>query len=76
MPTDIEKQWIAAWRFAGPELQRIRDEELSRLDEAAGLDLLRGGSRPHVQSSGLVAFQAWMMRLRVLNLMRPPDQEQ
>lgn len=76
MPTDNEKQWISAWRFARPELQRIRDEELSRLDEDAGLDLLRGGSRPDVQSGGLVAFQAWMMRWRVLNLMRRPDQDQ
>ena len=32
--TDEEKQqrWIAAWRVAGPELQRIRDEELRQKD--------------------------------------------
>ena len=28
MPTENEKKWIAAWKFAGPELERIRNEEL------------------------------------------------
>lgn len=28
MPTENEKKWIAAWKLAGPELERIRNEEL------------------------------------------------
>jgi hypothetical protein len=36
MPTENEKKWIAAWRSAGPELERIRREELANLDEEQG----------------------------------------
>jgi hypothetical protein len=71
MPTELEKQWMAAWRRAGPELERIRNEELQMRDDRIGLKLL-GALHPQPQSiqSGLVAFQAWMMRLRVKQLMK------
>jgi len=36
MPTENEKKWIAAWRSAGPELERIRREELKNLNEEQG----------------------------------------
>jgi len=36
MPTEQEKQWIAAWRTAGPELERIRNEELRNLSDGEG----------------------------------------
>ncbi len=36
MPTDVEKQWMAAWRYAGLELERIRIDRLRRLDEKTG----------------------------------------
>jgi hypothetical protein len=36
MPTEQEKQWIAAWRSAGPALERIRHDELQNLGEDAG----------------------------------------
>lgn len=67
MPTDVEKQWMAAWRRAGPELERIRREELQQLDDSAGLKLLGAGSQRQPQS-GLVTFQAWMMRLLIKEL--------
>jgi hypothetical protein len=35
-PTEQEKQWIAAWRSAGPELERIRNEELRALSDEQG----------------------------------------
>ncbi len=36
MPTEQEKRWIEAWRTAGPELERIRREQLRDLtDEEA-----------------------------------------
>ena len=31
--TEQEKRWIEAWRIAGPELKRIRDDELRSLDD-------------------------------------------
>lgn len=67
MPTELEKQWIAAWRRAGPELERIRREELRQLDDSAGLQLLGAGC-PRQLQSGLVTFQAWMMRLLIKEL--------
>lgn len=72
MPTELEKQWIAAWRRAGPELERIRNEELRLRDDRIGIKLLGAlHSQPQSNQSGLVAFQAWMMRLQVKQLMKP-----
>ena len=68
MPTEQEKQWIAAWRCASPELARIRNQELRQLEDIVGLRLLGAGTKPE-QSSGLIAFQAWMMRMRVRDLL-------
>ncbi|MCX7388680.1 MAG: hypothetical protein NTX48_18615 [Planctomycetales bacterium] len=70
MPTELEKQWMAAWRRAGPELERIRNEELCVRDDRIGMKLL-GAVQPQLGSaqSGLVTFQAWMMRLLVKQLM-------
>lgn len=68
MPTEQEKQWIAAWRLAGPELERIRNEELRQLDEQEGTRLatLLGvvSPVPARRESGLLEFQRWMMRWR------------
>jgi LmbE family N-acetylglucosaminyl deacetylase len=36
MPTEQEKQWIEAWRIAGPALERIRNEELRNLSDEEG----------------------------------------
>ena len=36
MPTEQEKQWIAAWKKAGPELERIRNQELRNLSDEEG----------------------------------------
>ena len=75
MPTEQEQNWIDAWRYAGPRLEQIRRDELRSLDESAGARLLGAGvQRPaNTPSSGLATFQAWMMRLRVLELMRERD---
>jgi len=68
--TEQEKRWIEAWRIAGPELERIRDDELRSLDDARAIGLL-GGSRSNSQeTNGLVVFQAWMMRLKVIELLK------
>ena len=68
--TEQEKRWIEAWRIAGPEFECIRDDELRSLDDARAIGLL-GGSRSNSQeTNGLVVFQAWMMRLKVIELLK------
>jgi hypothetical protein len=67
-PTEQEKQWIAAWRSAGPELERIRNEELRALTEEQGTlkATLLGvfEKQPLSESSGLLEFQKWMILWR------------
>ena len=67
-PTEQEKQWIAAWRSAGPELERIRNEELRALSDEQGTlkaTLLGVFERqPPSESSGLLEFQKWMILWR------------
>ena len=66
MPTELEKQWMAAWRRAGPELERIRNEELRGLsDTAATLQATWLGVDIATESradSGLRQFQVWMKK--------------
>ena len=66
--TDQEKRFLDAWRHAGPELERIHNEELRQLDEQEGTRLATLlGVVTEVRSrsdSGLVEFQRWMMRWR------------
>ena len=68
MPTELEKQWMAAWRRAGPELERIRNEELRALsDVAATLQATWLGVDIPTESrmdSGLRQFQVWMKKWR------------
>lgn len=70
MPTENEKKWIAAWRSAGPELERIRREELRAMPEHAGLKMLGALDVAAESQNGLVIFQAWMSRLRILELQK------
>jgi len=76
MPSETEKRWIAAWRLAGPELERIRREELRSLPETPIVepaetpeDAATRAAREKA-SCGLVAWQQWMMRLRILELQK------
>lgn len=70
MPSEQEKRWIEAWRTAGPELERIRREELRNLSDEAGLEMLGAFAGADQQSNGMVIFQAWMSRLRILELQK------
>jgi hypothetical protein len=65
-----DQKWIEAWRRAGPELERIHNEELRQMSEDVGLRSLGAGQKSMEAADGLVALQAWMMRWRVLELMR------
>ncbi len=68
MPTEAEQRFINAWRYASPRLEAIRCQELRELDENAGLRMLGADSPAQHPSSGLIHFQAWMMRLRVIQM--------
>ena len=67
MPSDIEKQWMAAWRYAGPELERVRERELRELSDADGLRMLGANSKTET-IPGILSFQIWMMKLRIKQL--------
>jgi len=68
--SEQEKIWIDAWRIAGPELERIRDEELRNLDDSSAIGFLGGGRSSRQEINGLAVFQAWMMRLKVIELLK------
>ena len=64
----LGKRWVQAWKEAGPELERIRREELRGLDSKRTIALLCGPadySRPPrapKPTSGLVEQQRWFMK--------------
>ena len=64
------RRWVAAWKKAGPELERIRREELLRVDVARALESLEDAflcalrDSPPKPSSGLVEQQRLFGRLR------------
>jgi hypothetical protein len=63
------RKWVAAWQSAGPELERIRCEELRALDVQKAISLLCGDfdytvpPRAPKPTSGLVEQQRWFMKL-------------
>lgn len=62
------KRWVEAWKEAGAELERLRREELRRLDTASAIALLCGPAdytvppRAPKPTSGLVEQQRWFMK--------------
>lgn len=69
-PEQIEtgRRWVAAWKMAGPELERIRRQELRTMDVAAAISALcfeadyYVGPRAPKPTSGLVEQQYWFMK--------------
>lgn len=63
------RRWVQTWRDAGPELERIRREELRRLDVRHTIALLCGPAdyttppRAPKPTSGLVTQQRWFQKL-------------
>lgn len=64
----LGRRWVATWRRAGTELERIRRQELRKLDAFRAIAMLCGPAdyaraphapRPH---SGLVEQQRWFMQ--------------
>lgn len=75
---ELYRRYVEGWKRAGPELERIRREELRVLDtrkEVAGMDALvdialRHG-RPR-ETSGLVEMQRWFMEFARRQGLLPP----
>ena len=72
MPTENEEKWIAAWKFAGPELERIRNEELRQLDDETGTIIATTlGVHPSLlrpRQSNIGQLAAWFMKQHELEL--------
>ena len=64
------RESVAAWTRAGPELERVRRENIRRTDTVRDLRAFRGLALAALRasgaavSSGLVEQQAWFQRLR------------
>jgi hypothetical protein len=64
------RRWVAAWKAAGPELERIHKQELRRLDAFKAIALLCGPAdyrvppRAAAPMSGLVEQQRLFAKLR------------
>ncbi len=69
-PEQVEqgRRWVQAWRVAGQEMERLRREELRRLDAYRAIALLCGPADYHVPprapkaTSGLVEQQYWFKK--------------
>lgn len=64
------QEWVAAWRRAGPELERMRREEIRHAEKTSSISafdgLFEGAIRdcPAKPTSGLVEQQRWFCRAR------------
>lgn len=67
-PLALAKRWVQAWKDAGPELERIRRQELRSLAPGEGVSLLCSEAdytvppRAPKPTSGLVDQQRWFMK--------------
>jgi hypothetical protein len=63
------KKWVETWRKAGPELEKIRREEVRNLDAFKTISLLCGPADYRVSprapkpTSGLIEQQFWFMKV-------------
>ena len=70
-PEEREKtqRWVDTWKRAGPELERIREDEVRHACTAEavqsfrGMALLAASNHPPGQTSGLVEQQRWFRKL-------------
>jgi hypothetical protein len=70
-PEEVEqtRRWAKTWKQAGPELERIRREELRAIEGRRAIALLCGPAdytvppRAPKPTSGLVEQQYWFMRV-------------
>ncbi len=63
------QRWVDAWKSAGPELERMREEDIRRQNTMAnfetftGMALLAIRDHPPQPTSGLVEQQRWFRLL-------------
>lgn len=66
----LGRGWVAAWKEAGPALERVRRQELRRLDPYRAIALLCGSADYRVEprvpkpTSGLIEQQRWFQKAR------------
>jgi hypothetical protein len=64
----MAKRWVQTWMEATPELERIRRQELRRLDPVRAIALLCGPANYRVPprapkpTSGLIEQQRWFVK--------------
>ena len=64
----LGRRWVQGWREAGEAMERLRREELHRLDAYKAISLLCGPADYHVPprapqpTSGLVEQQRWFKK--------------
>lgn len=64
----LAKRWVEDWRRAGPELERIRRQELRNLDQLRAIEMLCGDydytvpPRAPKPTSGIVEMQRWFRK--------------
>jgi hypothetical protein len=66
---EMRRRWVETWRRSGPELERLRREELRSVDTQEAVRQIFGsipadGGAPARLTSGLVEQQALFARLR------------
>ena len=65
----LARRWVKTWQEAGPRLERVRRDELRRLDPQRAIALLCGEAdytvppRAPRPTSGLVEQQRWFMKM-------------
>jgi hypothetical protein len=66
---DAVRRWVDTWKEAGPELERIRRQEIQEADNRRVLATLEGAfnhavrTMPPRPTSGLVEMQEWFAKL-------------
>jgi hypothetical protein len=67
---ELARRWVEAWKTAGPELERIRREEIKATDTKRDLRVFAGlatwalEQQPPASSSGLVEQQRLFSKTR------------
>jgi len=67
---ELTRRWVETWKTAGPQLERLRAEEIRNTDTAQAIEQLDDAyesARLHwtpPTTSGLVEQQRWFARLR------------